>query len=149
VTHFSVTIGHGSEKSLVHACAHIAGRRLQGVETTSRDSILLDESNASALSVLPQSDGRRVVLRLVGDLDIATGGQLFDAAAELSPPVGGHVCADLSDLNFVDAAGLAALHAVHSLVVSRGGHLVVAGARPMTRRLLAITGLDDVLEITN
>lgn len=109
----------------------------------------MEASGLSALSVLPQSDGRRVVLRLVGDLDIATGGQLFDAAAELSPPEGGQVCADVSGLHFVDAAGLAALHAVHSLVVSRGGHLVVTGARPMTRRLLAITGLDDVLEITH
>ena len=99
--------------------------------------------------MLPQSDGRRVVLRLVGDLDIATGGQLFDAAAELSPPEGRQVFADLSDLHFVDAAGLAALHAVHSLVVSRGGRLVVVGAQPMTRRLLAITGLDGVLEITS
>lgn len=52
---------------------------------------------------------------------------------------------DLAALEFCDASGLRALVATRRAAVRSGGALVVLGARPYLRWLLALVGLGDVL----
>ena len=54
---------------------------------------------------------------------------------------------DLSRLTFCDAAGLRAVVEIHEQLCGRHGVLTLAGLRPKTRQLLAITGMDEVLNL--
>jgi anti-sigma B factor antagonist len=110
-------------------------------------AISLDGNGPAALQISTHRDDRGLLLRLGGELDMATAGHLVDLAATLPTQDVGHVCCDLSGLEFIDAAGLGALCKVHVLVNSRGGRFSVTGPRPLARRLLGITGLDGLLEI--
>lgn len=99
--------------------------------------------NALSVSRVPGAYGLH--LRLVGELDIATADQLCGLTAALSAKDLANLCLDLTDLEFLDAAGLRALLATHTLVTGHGGRLVLTGLRPLARQMLRITGLHDVL----
>ncbi|GAA1027391.1 STAS domain-containing protein [Virgisporangium ochraceum] len=77
------------------------------------------------------------VVRVTGDVDFATAGQLRDALLESA--AGGHpVVVDLSGVTFLDAAGLSALVAGRK---ATGGRLSVVGATGVAHRILILTGL--------
>lgn len=88
-----------------------------------------------------------VHLRLAGELDIASAGRLREVTSMLSERDLANLCLDLTDLEFLDAAGLRALLATHALVTGHGGRLVLTGLRPLARRVLRITGLHEVLTV--
>lgn len=69
------------------------------------------------LSVHPGPDGVHVALG--GELDMATADDLVQACRSLPTPRT-EVCLDLSGLDFLDAAGLCALLAVHAEVPRAG-----------------------------
>ena len=58
-----------------------------------------------------------------------------------------HVRLDLTQLTFVDAAGLRALVQARMLVHGRGGQLTLHGARPLLRRMLEITELNTAFDL--
>lgn len=97
------------------------------------------------LSVHTGHDGERAggVGRGTRRSDRAAPGAGLPGAAD----VAAEVCLDLSGLEFLDAAGLGALRAVQASVIEHDGRLVVQGPRPLARRILQITGLDDVLTV--
>jgi len=57
------------------------------------------------------------------------------------------VTAALTQLTFIDAAGLRALVQARMLVHGRGGQLTLHGARPLLRRMLEITELDTAFDL--
>ena len=75
-----------------------------------------------------RDDGAHVVVMLRGELDIA---KAADFGAVLSEAVARnpHVIADLSDLTFIDCAGLGVLVGARTRAREAGGDLVLAGAR--------------------
>ncbi len=54
---------------------------------------------------------------------------------------------DLSDLEFCDSTGLAALLGAHKTLNDNGGTLELVAPNPMMVNLVKITGLDDVFEV--
>ena len=106
-----------------------------------------DDTVAAVFVVSPVRGQHGLHLRLVGELDIATAGQLGAATATLTARDLQHLCLDLTDLEFLDAAGLRALLATRALVADHGGQLVLTGVRPLARRVLEITGLEQVLNV--
>jgi anti-anti-sigma factor len=85
--------------------------------------------------------------RFVGELDIATVPQLDRLIDALAARPGGDLTVDLSDLTFIDCAGLRALLEIREAVCDVGGTLILTGVSAFTRRLLRITELDEVFEI--
>lgn len=84
------------------------------------------------------------VVRLRGDLDIATSPVLEEALAALiaSEPTGSIVF-DFSHVGFVDSSGLAVL-----ITVARAGHeVVVRGATEIVARVIEATGLTPVIHV--
>lgn len=82
--------------------------------------------------VLRQEDacrGRRLVARL-------------DDVLRVRPD---RVVVDLSQCDSLDSAALHALLDVHLTLARRGGVLALRGLGPRLRRLLTLSGLDDVL----
>jgi anti-anti-sigma factor len=85
-------------------------------------------------------DGLTVV-RLIGELDIASAPQLERYLEQLIDEDSCRLVVDLSDLTFCDSTGLARFVAAASACVRSGGWLRLAGPQPQLARVLGITGL--------
>lgn len=107
--------------------------------------VSLDGHGPAVLHLSSRRGRTGLELCLGGELDIATAEHLIGVAGGLADADLQPLCLDLSELEFVDAAGLRAVLVVRRLVDARGGRLVLTGLRPLARRLLEITGLDRVL----
>jgi anti-anti-sigma factor len=83
------------------------------------------------------------VLTLRGDLDLASAAQLKHVLVQFSEP---SVIIDLSDLAFIDSAGLAALISAQS-ANGGGRRIVVRGPLQRgVRRVFEVTGLLSMLD---
>ena len=87
-----------------------------------------------------------VVVVLRGDLDVtgAAGAQAAIAAIAALVVPGQILIIDISALDFMDCASLRALLEVQTLARRGGGDVVLAAPQPLVRRLLALTGNDEV-----
>jgi anti-anti-sigma factor len=104
---------------------------------------------APPLEISVQRDGHTTLLRLAGELDMATADELrrhILMALEHHDPH--RLLLDLSKLDFTDSSGLAALVWAHQLLSSRGRQLRLHHPQPQVRRVLHITGLHTRLHIT-
>ncbi|MFN7148812.1 MAG: STAS domain-containing protein [Microthrixaceae bacterium] len=86
-------------------------------------------------------DDGQVRLRLVGDLDLATG-PLLTQLTEI--PVGG-LLIDMSDVQFLDAAGIRALVALAGGCHREGQPFVLIGVGAFQRRIIELLDLSETL----
>ncbi|QCX74175.1 Putative anti-sigma factor antagonist [Streptomyces sp. YIM 121038] len=82
------------------------------------------------------------LVRVHGDLDIASAPSL---RAALAPLLHRRVELDLTDVAFIDSSGINALAAHHRHCRDAGGRITVIEASKPVRRVLHITGVDEVL----
>ena len=80
-----------------------------------------------------------------GELDLAAAEPLRRLLEQQRRAGHRHVRVDTSDVTFVDTTALGVLADVHQQFLARHGTLTLTGAGPRVRRLLRITGLDQVL----
>jgi anti-sigma B factor antagonist len=105
-----------------------------------------DEAVAG-FSVDATIDDALTVLRVAGELDVATAPLLEEVLSARRPAPDGRVIVDVSDLTFMDAAGLKVLIRAHNRIVAAGaGGVKVRGAAGIVRRLIEITGLTFLLD---
>lgn len=83
--------------------------------------------------------------RPVGELDTLTVATFRQSLAEVV--TGAPVVIDLSEVSFVDSAGLGALISGVRRSRELGGAIVVACAQPSVERLLSTTGLDRIVPV--
>jgi anti-anti-sigma factor len=86
-----------------------------------------------------------LVLALIGEFDLAAAAALreqLDAAKETADR---GVVLDLTEVTFVDSAGLRELLRAHGALVGEGKALVLTGLQPAVVRLFELTGATDVL----
>lgn len=89
-----------------------------------------------------------LVLAVSGDLDHTNAQQLRHSGQEAAAVAPGRLLeVNLSDLAFCDSSGITALIAVRNHVVSAGGEVVLVAVPANMRRLLHLTGLDQVFDI--
>ncbi len=81
------------------------------------------------------------IVTAAGEIDIATVSQLREHLFALAED-GRPLVADLDQVSFIDAAGLGALVGAARRAAAHGACLLVVCARPQTRRLFGLTGLD-------
>ena len=84
-----------------------------------------------------------VVVALRGELDVSDAAGVEAAIAAVVVP-GQSLIIDMSALDFMDCASLAALLRVQGLARSFGGDVVLAAPPRRARRLLVLTGQDQV-----
>ena len=87
------------------------------------------------------------ICRPVGELDAYTVGQFREALAELSARP--KLLIDMSDVPFVDSAGLGALIGGIRRAREVGGDVAVCCNRPTLVRLLHTTGFDRIVTVTD
>ncbi|MBS2964865.1 STAS domain-containing protein [Actinocrinis puniceicyclus] len=89
--------------------------------------------------------GAHLLVRLDGELDIASSNLLARRLSGLLSREHPRIVVDLAGLKFCDAAGLGAFVKVSRLAAARGGWLRMSAARPRMLRLMLITGLSGTL----
>jgi anti-sigma B factor antagonist len=93
-----------------------------------------------------ESDGYSLC-RPVGELDAYTVAAFRDALGEMATKP--RVVIDLSDVPFMDSAGLGALIGGIRRAREHGGDVAVACSRPTLTRLLHTTGFDRIVPVTD
>ncbi len=97
-------------------------------------------------SVEALSDGRCLV-RLSGEVDLAVVPELvidFEYALE---QVSADVVVDVSEVDFIDSSGLAAMVRARRNAEARGGSMVLTGPSEAIGQLLRLTRLDEYFTI--
>ena len=89
----------------------------------------------------------RLVVSVGGDLDLGSAPSLEAAVGGLAP-FGRTVVIDLAGVEFIDSSGVRSLLAVNKLVTDDVGvPVVLSGGTAATRRLIELTGIDQVFTI--
>jgi anti-sigma B factor antagonist len=87
-----------------------------------------------------------LVVRVSGELDVSTAPQ-FAVELDRLAVDGGIICVDFANLEFCGAAGINVLVGVARTLGTRG-RLVIYDPSPMVARIISITGLDRVVDVT-
>ena len=102
-----------------------------------------------ALRIVAEADGHTTVLRLAGELDLASADVLRERVRTLV----GHGTAlqslvlDLAGLEFLDVTGLGALLEARRKLAAVGATLTLRRPRPMVVRMLTLLNLEEALQI--
>jgi anti-sigma B factor antagonist len=98
------------------------------------------------LSITVEPGDAYTLCRPEGELDAYTVGTFREALSELTDTR--HLLIDLSDVPFMDSAGLGALIGGIRRTREAGGDVAVACGRPTLTRLLHTTGFDRIVAVT-
>ncbi len=90
-------------------------------------------------------DGDGALVHLSGELDLSTAAELTAVLDGLAADGARRLLLDLTDLTFCDSTGIAAFVRADNRAADDGGWLRVTGATGRVRRVLQVTGLDEVL----
>lgn len=101
---------------------------------------------AVVLEIHVEHPGPYALCRPVGELDAYTVGEFREALSGLTSS--NRLLIDLSDVPFMDSAGLGALIGGIRRAREAGGDVAVACSRPTLTRLLHTTGFDRIVSVT-
>ena len=94
-----------------------------------------------ALGVTVRNERGVVIAEVAGEIDISTVTRLRERLFKLAES-GRTLIVDLNRVTFIDSAGLGALVGAARRAAAHGGSLHAVCARPQTRKLLWLTGVD-------
>lgn len=86
-----------------------------------------------------------MTLRVSGELDLADAGRFQDDVRRLVEASPDPVDLDLTKLGFIDSSGMQALVSARQAIVDEGRAFRVVAVSPAAQRVLALTGLDELL----
>jgi anti-sigma B factor antagonist len=96
----------------------------------------------------PPADGV-VLLEFAGELDLAVGGRISELVDEVAAENPSLVVIDVAEVSFMDSTMLRELLQAHKTLEAGGAHLIVAAPQPAVRRLLELTGTNEVFSLTD
>jgi anti-anti-sigma factor len=102
---------------------------------------------SGALDIEVRTERGVVIAAVTGEIDISSVAQLRQRLYELADN-GGTLIVDLNRVTFIDSAGLGALVGAARRAAAHGGSLHAVCARPQTRKLLWLTGVDRRIPLT-
>jgi anti-sigma B factor antagonist len=105
---------------------------------------VVDEIEFSVASLQTGADA--VTVKIAGELDLYTAPDVRDELAAL-PAEARRVAVDLTELTFVDSAGIAALLVAARRLRARGGVMTLVVEDPRVLRVLEVSGLDRYFAI--
>jgi anti-anti-sigma factor len=92
-------------------------------------------------------DGRGVMIRVVGDLDMATAELLGAELERAVDSFAGDVTVNLAAVTFLDSTGLIVLLRGYAALGALGRRLVVAAPARAVKHILELTGLQDTFQL--
>jgi anti-sigma B factor antagonist len=87
------------------------------------------------------------VVRVSGELDMSTEGDLLAAVEQATVQGCTLIAVDLSGVEFIDCSALGTLLRSVKVLRRAGGHLVVTAASPQVMRMIHLTGTDWLVEL--
>ncbi len=81
---------------------------------------------------------------VAGEVDVATAPQLKDALLAVVDAGASSLRVDVADVAFIDSAGLGVLIGALKRVRENGGTIELVGLQPAPRKVVEITGLDEL-----
>ncbi len=99
-----------------------------------------------AIDVQPRPSGGAIV-HVGGELDAEAMPQLRSCLVDLVSQGRTDLVLDLRDVTFCDSSALGVLVGAHQRVCATGGHIELHEPPQALRNLLAVSGLDQVLDI--
>jgi anti-sigma B factor antagonist len=87
------------------------------------------------------------VVSVTGELDLASSPALEEALEQLDGSEPRSVILDLTDVDFMDSAGLAVVVRAHQRAESAGTPFALVSASPQVRLLLSVTGMDERMTV--
>jgi anti-sigma B factor antagonist len=103
-------------------------------------------TNEHQLTIVVQPAGTAMTLRLAGELDLASVPILRDCLEGLDG-VFGRVVLDLTELTFIDSAGLNLLVITKQRFEPQLRELVLTNPGSAVRRVLEVSGVDQILTL--
>jgi anti-anti-sigma factor len=100
-----------------------------------------------AITVEPSSGPEGSCLRVVGEIDIATGPVLRDALLRFADGGEGAVVADMTGVRFIDSAGIAVLVDVQNRLGYQGRALELHQVSNEVGRVIDLLGLTERLRV--
>ncbi len=100
----------------------------------------------SGLTIAADRQGGLVVLAVRGSIDVLTVPRLTDAVREAMSGVPAGLIIDITAVDFLSSAGMAALVTAHENIAPTGRFAVVADG-PATARPMRLVGLDETIVI--
>jgi anti-anti-sigma factor len=97
------------------------------------------------VALVPAPD--RVVVRLTGDVDLSCRPLLVEGLARAARLAVRHVLVDVAAARFWDCSGLRVLSEFTADLAEADRACRVVGAPAITRRLVSVAGLDDLLQL--
>jgi len=91
---------------------------------------------------------RAAVVRVSGELDLATGPDLHTQVVGLVDQGVRHVAIDLAELDFIDSTGLRVLVTVLKRMAEEGGRITLHRPTLSTMKVLELTGLTELFVVT-
>lgn len=92
-----------------------------------------------------ESHGAHTVLRVTGEIDLASCEQLGDALTEALPAAGFRLVIDASGIGFIDSVGLRTLLHAARQASDHDGRLVLAAPSEAVAHVVSLTGMDSFL----
>ena len=86
------------------------------------------------------------VVALAGDVDFGTGAAVLDCVSDLAQR-GANVVVDLTEAEFMDSAGLAALLGARRAAARSGRTFTIRNPPRFIARVLAVSGIDRLVDI--
>ncbi|HSK27373.1 MAG TPA: STAS domain-containing protein [Jiangellales bacterium] len=87
-----------------------------------------------------------VVVRVRGEVDLALEPALLAAHDQVVAYEEPHVYVDVTEVDFLDSSGVAALAHLQRRARAREGYFVLSPAEPIVERVLDLTGLADAAD---
>jgi len=91
----------------------------------------------------------RAELVVAGEVDIATAPLLRSDLHRIIQGGATEVTIDMAGVDFIDSAGLGVLIGAVGRLRERGGRLMLRHLQPAARKVIDITGLQDVFELAD
>lgn len=104
-----------------------------------------DQADPAALGITVPRNGGSSVVRVSGELDMASAPKLAAALRCLCLADGGDLQIDIATMSFCDCSGLSVLLAAARDCRGRGGQFALVNPTPPLRRLIGLAGLDEAL----
>lgn len=101
----------------------------------------------SLLGIAVESQQFSVVMRLSGEADLSTLGQLRDALNDQISGGARQLTIDLSGLRFADSSSIRAFTDAHLALRAQGGILELVHPQPNVARILVLLGIDQILTV--
>lgn len=89
----------------------------------------------------------RAVLRVDGEIDLATADLITAVAAPQITKERRDLQLNLGGVRFADCAALRAIVSIHNQCLAAGGRLILTELTPPVARLLRVTALDEALHV--